>query len=78
MHTLTHTHHAPPQQLTPFIPTPKPRAGDINETVIKETAQLLVDTGLRDAGYIYLNLCVCFYKFLCVPPDLCSGLCAHN
>ncbi len=26
--------------------------------MIKETAQLLVDTGLKDAGYVYLNLCV--------------------
>ena len=40
-------------------PTPTPNnPGDINETVIRETAQLLVDSGLRDAGYVYLNLCV--------------------
>lgn len=32
--------------------------GDINEALIQETAQLMVDTGLRDAGYTYLNLYV--------------------
>lgn len=38
-------------------PTPPHKhTGDINETVIRETAQLLVDSGLRDAGYVYLNL----------------------
>ena len=46
--TLPLTH----RPLTPNNP------GDINETVIRETAQLLVDSGLRDAGYVYLNLCV--------------------
>ena len=28
----------------------------INETVIRRTADLMVSTGLRDAGYVYLNL----------------------
>ncbi len=29
---------------------------DINETVIRKTADLMVSSGLRDAGYVYLNL----------------------
>jgi len=29
---------------------------DINETLIKQVADVLVDTGLRDKGYIYVNL----------------------
>jgi len=30
--------------------------GDINETKIKEIADAMVNSGMRDAGYIYLNL----------------------
>lgn len=30
--------------------------GDINEDLVKSTAQALVDKGLRDAGYVFMNL----------------------
>lgn len=33
---------------------------DINETLIKRTADLLVETGLKDLGYTYLNLDDCW------------------
>ncbi len=36
-------------------------ACDIDETLIKETADALVDSGMRDAGYIYLNLDDCWH-----------------
>lgn len=36
-------------------------ACDINEELIRETADALVNTGLRDAGYIYLNLDDCWH-----------------
>ena len=35
-------------------------AGNINQDLIRETADLLVSTGLRDAGYIYLNIDDCW------------------
>eukprot|EP00262_Sarcandra_glabra_P005383 TRINITY_DN1690_c0_g1_i1.p1 TRINITY_DN1690_c0_g1~~TRINITY_DN1690_c0_g1_i1.p1 ORF type:complete len:428 (+),score=62.57 TRINITY_DN1690_c0_g1_i1:79-1362(+) len=35
-------------------------ACDINETVIKETADALVSTGLADLGYIYVNIDDCW------------------
>lgn len=36
-------------------------ACDINEDLIRETADALVNTGLRDAGYIYLNMDDCWH-----------------
>ena len=36
-------------------------ACDIDEELIKETADEMVSTGLRDAGYIYLNLDDCWH-----------------
>jgi len=36
-------------------------ADKIDQDLIKETADLLVSTGLRDAGYIYLNLDDCWH-----------------
>ena len=33
---------------------------EINEDIIKQTADLMVSTGLRDAGYIYLNIDDCW------------------
>ncbi|KAK7031030.1 hypothetical protein VNI00_013820 [Paramarasmius palmivorus] len=33
---------------------------DINETVIMQNAQLLVDLGLRDVGYTYMNIDDCY------------------
>lgn len=35
-------------------------ACDINETVIKQAADILVKSGLRDRGYVYLNLDDCW------------------
>lgn len=35
--------------------------GNINETVIKEMADAMVETGLRDAGYVYLNIDDCWH-----------------
>ncbi|KAK6932928.1 Glycoside hydrolase, family 27 [Dillenia turbinata] len=35
-------------------------ACDINETVIKETADALISTGLADLGYIYVNIDDCW------------------
>lgn len=35
-------------------------ACNISETLIKETADLMVSTGLRDAGYVYVNLDDCW------------------
>jgi alpha-galactosidase len=32
---------------------------NINETVIKEVADAIVSSGLRDAGYIYVNIGGC-------------------
>jgi alpha-galactosidase len=37
-------------------------ACDINETLIQETANELVSTGLAAAGYIFLNLDDCWQK----------------
>jgi hypothetical protein len=34
---------------------------DIDEQLIRETAEALVTTGLRDAGYVYLNLDDCWH-----------------
>ncbi len=36
-------------------------AGNINEDMIKEMADVMVATGMRDAGYIYLNLDDCWH-----------------
>jgi len=36
-------------------------ADKIDQDLIKETADLLVSTGLRDAGYVYLNLDDCWH-----------------
>lgn len=36
-------------------------ACDINEKLIKEIADAMVETGLRDAGYVYLNLDDCWH-----------------
>ena len=36
-------------------------SGNINEELIKEVADAMVSTGLRDAGYIYLNLDDCWH-----------------
>lgn len=36
-------------------------ACNINEQLIRETADILVSTGLRDAGYVYLNLDDCWH-----------------
>lgn len=36
-------------------------ACDINEDLIRETADALVNSGLRDAGYIYLNMDDCWH-----------------
>ena len=36
-------------------------AGNINEQLIKETADRMVELGLVDAGYIYLNLDDCWH-----------------
>ncbi len=36
-------------------------ACDIDEQLIRETADMLVETGLRDAGYIYLNIDDCWH-----------------
>ncbi len=36
-------------------------ACDIDENIIKDIADQMVDTGLRDAGYIYLNLDDCWH-----------------
>lgn len=36
-------------------------AGNINENLIKEIADAMVSTGLRDAGYIYLNIDDCWH-----------------
>ncbi|EEB89051.1 hypothetical protein MPER_12900 [Moniliophthora perniciosa FA553] len=33
---------------------------DINETVIMQNAQLLVDLGLRDVGFTYMNIDDCY------------------
>ena len=35
-------------------------ACNINETVIKETADALISTGLRDLGYVYVNIDDCW------------------
>jgi alpha-galactosidase len=35
-------------------------ACNINETLVKRTADLLISTGLRDAGYVYVNLDDCW------------------
>jgi alpha-galactosidase len=34
-------------------------ACNINETVIKETADALVSSGLADLGYIHVNIGIC-------------------
>ena len=34
--------------------------GNINETLIKETAQIIVNSGLKDAGYVYVVLDDCW------------------
>ena len=36
-------------------------ASNINENLIKETADLMVSKGLLDAGYVYLNLDDCWH-----------------
>lgn len=36
-------------------------ADKIDENLIRETADALVNTGLRDAGYIYLNIDDCWH-----------------
>ena len=36
-------------------------AGNINEKLIREIADKMVETGLRDAGYVYLNLDDCWH-----------------
>jgi alpha-galactosidase len=36
-------------------------ACDINEDLIKETARAIVDRGLKDAGYIYVNIDDCWH-----------------
>jgi len=35
-------------------------ACDINETVIKQAADIMVASGLRDRGYVYVNLDDCW------------------
>jgi len=30
--------------------------GDVNDKVVRETADAMVETGMRDAGYVYLNI----------------------
>ena len=35
-------------------------ACEINETVIKQAADIIVSTGLRDVGYVYVNLDDCW------------------
>jgi hypothetical protein len=35
---------------------------NIDEALVKETAQLLIDTGLRDKGYVYVNLDDCWME----------------
>src|SRR5690625_598224 len=36
-------------------------ACDIDETLIREMADAMVDSGMRDAGYVYLNLDDCWH-----------------
>src|SRR3990170_8581707 len=36
-------------------------ACDIDETLIKRTADAIVSSGLRDAGYVYVNLDDCWH-----------------
>lgn len=36
-------------------------AGNINEGLVREIADKMVETGLRDAGYVYLNLDDCWH-----------------
>jgi alpha-galactosidase len=36
-------------------------AGNINETLVKETAEVLVKSGMRDAGYVYVVLDDCWH-----------------
>ena len=35
---------------------------NINESVVKETAELLIKTGLADKGYKYINIDDCWQK----------------
>ena len=35
---------------------------NIDEAMVRETAQLLIDTGLRDKGYVYVNLDDCWME----------------
>jgi alpha-galactosidase len=35
--------------------------GNINEKIIKSIADAMVSSGLRDAGYIYINIDDCWY-----------------
>ena len=35
-------------------------AGNINETLVKETAEVMIATGMRDAGYVYIVLDDCW------------------
>ncbi|MEE8415325.1 MAG: alpha-galactosidase [Desulfobacterales bacterium] len=35
-------------------------AGNINETLIKETVEVVIATGMRDAGYVYIVLDDCW------------------
>jgi alpha-galactosidase len=48
--------HVPP----PTPNTPHTRRCNINETLIKEVADALVASGLRDAGYQYVNIDDCW------------------
>ena len=39
-------------------------ACDINEEIIRGVADKMVESGLRDAGYVYLNLDDCWHGFI--------------
>ena len=42
-------------------------ACNIDENLIKGVADAMVETGLRDAGYVYLNLDDCWHVYLLYP-----------
>ena len=53
----------------------------INETIIKEVADAIVSSGLRDAGYVYVNIggragwpCACLWP-QCLPRSSCRRAC---
>ncbi len=43
-------------------------AGNINEELIRGIADALVETGMRDAGYVYLNLDDCWHGMASAMP----------